>query len=291
MKKISLLVLLTLFLFSCKNKSDENDKELAYSFFVAGHTYGNKNTGALGLHPPFKSKFPLIQSHDSIKFGVLLGDIVFRCDTLHWDKVDEEVSEFDFPVYFAPGNHDVCKSKYFKARYSNEISGETYFSFYNNNDLFIVLDANIDWWNISGAQLNYVKEVLNTNATDNNVFIFVHQLIWWNKNNEFSKIVPNLPIQSIPDSLNYWTVVEPLLRILPNKVFMFAGDLGATNGTTPFMYYVKNNITYVATGMGNEKDDNFIFISVFKNGEIEFELIALQGKTNRFGKLEEYILP
>ena len=291
MKKISLILLVTLFLFSCKNKSTENDKELAYSFFVAGHTYGNKNTGALGLHPPFKSMFPNIRSHDSIKFGVLLGDIVFRCDTMHWDKVDEEVSELGFPVYFAPGNHDVCKSKYFKARYSNEITGETYFSFYENNDLFIVLDANIDWWNISGAQLNYLTDVLSANPTDNNIFIFVHQLIWWGKNNEFSKIVPNLPKQSIPDSLNYWTVIEPILRDRANKVFLFAGDLGATKETTPFLYSNKNNITYVATGMGNERDDNFIFINVFKNKEVDFELVALQDKTNRFGKLEEYILP
>ena len=291
MKKLSLLLLLVLFLFSCKNERTENSKDLAYSFFVAGHTYGNKLTGAIGLHPPFKSKFPLIQSHHGIKFGVLLGDIVFRCDTMHWDKVDEEVGELGFPVYFAPGNHDVCKSKYFKARYSNEITGKTYFSFYENNDLFIVLDANIDWWNISGAQLDYLKKVLSTNLTDNNIFIFVHQLIWWDKNNEFSNVVPNLPIQSIPDSLNYWTVVEPILRARKNKVFIFAGDLGATKQTTPFLYSNNNNITYIATGMGNEKYDNFIFINVFGNKKVGFELIALQGEINRFGKLEDYVLP
>ena len=285
------LLLAVLFLFSCDFETPGSEAQISYSFFVAGHVYGNKQLGTRGFHPPFKKKLPMIKEHDSIKFGVLAGDIVFKNDESSWDIIDREVNALGMPVFFVPGNHDLHESDLFRRRYADKTTGETYFSFYEKGDLFIFLDANIDSWNISGKQLEFLKKTLSNNTAENNIFIFVHQLIWWDKNNEFANIVPNQVISSIPDSLNYWSDVEPLLSKLPNKVFLFAGDLGAEKKTTPYLYFQKNNISYIASGMGSEENDNFILTNVLSDGRVEFQLVALQGEMNRFGNLVDFVLP
>ena len=38
-------------------------------------------------------------------------------------------------------------------------------------------------------------------------------------------------------------------------------------------------------------DDNFLIVQVDEDGMVNLELIALQGKKNRLGKLEDYTLP
>jgi hypothetical protein len=58
----------------------------------------------------------------------------------------------------------------------------------NKKDIFIILDANIDGWNISGEQLKFLKQSLpNEKDAINNIFIFSHQLIWMNNKPEFKK--------------------------------------------------------------------------------------------------------
>lgn len=123
-----------------------------YSFFVAGHTYGQPGINNEGFHPPFKEKFEYIQSRGEIVFGVLTGDIVKPNPTEQdWDEIDADIIELGLPVYFAVGNHDMENRPLFESRY-----GITYYHFIYNSDLFIVLDPNIDGWNISGEQLVFL---------------------------------------------------------------------------------------------------------------------------------------
>jgi hypothetical protein len=73
---------------------------------------------------------------------------------------------------------------------------------------------------------------------------------------------------------------------------MFAGDLGAGNWTDNFMYDTYDNITLIATGMGSDEGDNFIFITVDSVGKVSFELISLFDEDiHALGKLEGYVLP
>ena len=66
MKKKSLFLILLL-LVSCE--SEKIYKK--YSFFVAGHTYGEPRIDNVGFHPPFKDKFEIINEDELISFGVL----------------------------------------------------------------------------------------------------------------------------------------------------------------------------------------------------------------------------
>ena len=278
---------------SCVKDNEPTPSAETYSFFVAGHSYGNHLADNIHLHPPFADQFSYIREYPNISFGFLTGDIVRRGNVESWDAVDEDILSLEIPVYFAPGNHDVINRKLFEARYGDPLNNmRTYRYFTNEEDLFIILDSELDDWNITGEQFSFLKTVLNENhETSKNIFVFVHALIWWDDEHIFQNIHTNWWPPFIPDSTNFWKDVEPLFRSISNPVFLFAGDLAANEQATPFMYYKETNITYIAGGMGNLIDGNYLIVNVEYGGDIDFDLIALQGDKHRLGKLEDYILP
>ena len=285
------ILIASLIVISCKNK-DSPEPFNKYSFFVAGHTYGKPGGDHLGFHPPFKSEFSFIQMYPNNLFGILTGDIVQHSNEESWDIIDGEIEELGLPLFFAPGNHDTYNYELYKQRYGDpENDYRTYGYFRQENDIFILLDANLDEWNISNEQLIFLQNALDSNMNGlNNVFVFVHQLIWWDEYTVFKNIVTNWSPYT-PDTTNYWGTLETIFQNYQTPVFLFAGDLGANDPATPYMYFEDNNITYIAGGMGSDNNDNYLFVSVDKYGVVDFDLIALQGSRDRFGKLEDYILP
>lgn len=251
-----------------------------YSFFIAGHSSGH-----FGLLPPFKNKFRYIQSRTEIKFGVFTGDIVRAHPSAQdWDYVDSAISQLALPIYFAAGNHDMENRALYESRYGN-----TYYHFKYQNDLFVVLDPNIDRWNISGDQLKYFSNVIKDNYQDvNNVFVFFHQLLWWEADNVYAGIMPNSKAGRA-NSINFWTEVEPILNQIPNRVVMFAGDVGARNWSHDFMYDSYDNISLVASGMGDGIGDNFVVINVDAQKNVKYDLICLNDSVlNCFGQLTDF---
>lgn len=285
-----ILILLLFFINACeKPEIDEpisHEEDFAYSFFVAGHTYGTPGTTVLGLYSEFKKKYSFIQNYRKMEFGVFTGDIVKEATVESWDAVDKDVDSLNLPVFFAVGNHDMKDRELYEERY-----GKTFFDTIIYNDLFIFLDPNIDNYNISGEQLLFLQQTVNNNYSKvDNILVFFHQLLWWDDDNIFKNIRQNYPPYT-PDTSNFWTEVEPIFHNLPNKVVMFAGDIGATSYSTPFMYYKYDNITFIAGGMGSGISDNFLIVSIDNYKTIHYKLIALQNETNSLGKLEDFILP
>ena len=290
MKALIFLLIIILNLCSCGNKPQK--PMLKRTFFVAGHTYGKPGTTEKGFHPPFRNELDFIQAYQGVAFGVLTGDIVQKSDEESWDAIDEELKELDFPVFFAPGNHDTYDYLLYKQRYGDPDNDyRTYVYFQEFKNLFILLDANLDKWNISGSQLIFLTDALDEHVSEiDNVFIFTHQLIWWDEHTVFKNIVINWPPYT-PDTTNYWGTIEPILQNYPKHVYLIAGDLGANNLAEPYMYHEDDNITYIASGMGSGENDNYLFVEIDDLGNVHFNLIALQGERNRLGKLEDYILP
>ena len=99
-----------------------------------------------------------IKKHN-IQYGFLTGDIVYRSTAEEWDAIDEDIESLGVPVHMAPGNHDVA-SKLFERRYA--VNGKTYYKFSIRGDLFIILDPNIDSWNISGDQLLFLNDAIKS---------------------------------------------------------------------------------------------------------------------------------
>ncbi len=296
MKKLRSSIYIILFmglLFSCGQRSKldhittqtvDNDNNYLYSFFVAGHTYGKPNVDNKGLHPPFKKKFEYLQSRLEIEFGVLTGDIVVESSIQDWDDVDKDIDTLGLPVYFAPGNHDLKDRALYSSRY-----GSPYYSFIKHKDLFIFLDPTKKRWNIKGAQWEFLRNVVDTSYKRvNNIFVFVHQVLWWEEDNIYANVRPNYTKWKAKKT-NFWTEVEPLFHQLPNKVIFFAGDMGANRKCDDFMYDSYDNIEFVGSGMGEGKGDNFVIVNVLKNKSVKLELICLQDSNlHCFGDIYKY---
>ncbi|MEA3503843.1 MAG: T9SS type A sorting domain-containing protein [Bacteroidota bacterium] len=283
MRIIRLCLILGLILSVSFLKAQSNDN--LYSFFIAGHSYGQPGVNNVGLHPPFKKKFEYIKSRSEIKFGVLTGDIVKPSPIAQdWDEVDADIVSLGLPIYFAVGNHDMENRPLFESRY-----GETYFHFIYQNDLFIVLDPNLDGWNISGAQLEFLENVVDENYQSvANIFVLFHQLLWRESDNIYSDIKPN-SFAGRDETINFWTVIEPLFHELPNQVVFCCGDVGAASWSSDFMYDSYDNISFIASGMGENDGDNFVVINVNLNKTINYDLICLgNSMLNCFGELTDY---
>lgn len=127
-------------------------------------------------------------------------------------------------------------------------------------------------------------------VTDN-VFVFFHQLLWRTANNKYSGVVPN-STENMADSINFWSTVEPLFSGIPNNVVMFAGDLGAGYWSGDYMYDQYDNITLIASGMGDGEKDNFIIITVRAYKPLSYSLISLNcDSIYCLGRLKDYTLP
>ena len=226
----------------------ESQNSIKYSFFVAGHSYGKPGKVQLGLYDQFKSKFNIINDDKNMKFGILTGDIVRQADKESWDAVDEDLKKIKVPVYFSRGNHD-GNLNFFKKRYGN-----TYQSFKKGKDIHIILDSNISEWNITGNQLNFLKENLSNLTEVHNIFIYVHHIIWWNESEYYIPYINSRDRMS--KNLTFWSVLAPILRATKRPVFLFAGDVGAFDNEKvhpkyqSYSYIKRDNLTLITSGMG-----------------------------------------
>ena len=249
-----------------------------YSFYIAGHTYGKPGVESKGLYGPFTEKFHLINEYQSIKFGFLLGDLVEKASNEAWRLVKKDLDSLDSRIenIIVPGNHDVGEGTHnAKREIFLQQFGKTFFSFKHEKDLFIMLDGNISEWNISGEQLQFLKQALpNKKDPTNNIFIFSHQLIWQSSSKPgFKKIKPN-SLEGRSNNLNFWNEVFPLFSDLANNVYFFSGDIGAFPNGNELFYTKYLNVTFIATGMGGGMRDNFLIVSVIK-GHVEIFFIPI----------------
>jgi len=275
---IIILIISNISLYSQKNSNP-------YSFFVAGHTYGQPGVNNIGFHPPFKQKFNYILSRPEIAFGVLTGDIVSPFPSSQdWDEIDADIDNLGLPVYFAVGNHDMENRPLFEARY-----GITYFDFIYNNDLFIILDPNIDGWSITGDQLLFLQNsVSDKYLVSDNVFVFFHQILWRENTNQFNYINWNSDAGRV-NPVNFWSNVIPIFNSIPNDVHMFAGDLGASwSSDVTFDRY--NNIKLISSGMGDPNGENIIVVNVDSSKSVNYDLICLSDTNlSCLGELTDYL--
>ncbi|MEX0290466.1 MAG: metallophosphoesterase [Flavobacteriaceae bacterium] len=274
----------------CTNGLAQGTDSISYKFFVAGHAYGSPHEPHenKGLHPPFKEKLGLIKNDTDILFGILTGDVVYKASLKQeWEELEADLLETGKRIFVAPGNHDVAKKD--QRALFTKMFGASYRSFQKGKDLFIILDPNLDKWNISGEQLKWLREKVIPKAEKaKNVFVFFHQLLWWAKDNDYRKYRPNSP-SGRAEEINFFTEVFPLFKNLNKPVYMFAGDTGAFK--KGIMYHKEGDITFIASGMGGRKEDNFIITTIHKDSKVSFELVALNGDDKAaMGSLEEHAL-
>lgn len=271
---------------SCTDDEPIITPKLDYAFFVAGHAYGKHGVNNAGLHPPFEAFYDDINTYPNLLFGVLTGDIVLSSTAQNWDDVDNSLQQLNMPIYFAFGNHDYNPSPLL----ANSRYGDGYQAFQQHNDLFIILDSNQDSLNISGRQLDFLTNTLDSlGQTSEHIFVFVHHMIWWEEDNVFRLALPNSLAQKA-QQVNFWTEIEPLFNELDKPVYFFCGDAGANYITRSLTYYKYGDLTYVTSGMGYGEKDNFIHVEVMENNEVKLNVIGLNCAEGAdcMGDIEDY---
>lgn len=241
--------------------------ELSYSFFVAGHAYGNPENYGMGIYSPLKRQFGFLRDYPGMKAGFFTGDLVPKPTKEYWDAALTDIERLQMETFIAPGNHD--KGEVFDSLFPS------YFAMGMNRDLFIVLSPN--QWNIEGEQLTFLENTLDSlSAEVNNVFIFCHELIYWSPENEFSSWEPNYR-PHYPGTTNYWEDVHPILKQVNQPVYLFSGDVGATSVVTAFEFVRFDGINFCASGMGNGAEDNVVIVEVSQNGLATLRFFNIHG--------------
>ena len=248
--------------------------DTSYSFIAAGHAYGSHTGGNLGLHPALLNS--LDSGYDSnTAFIVFTGDIVNQSTSESWQQVEDELSNYPIPNYYVMGNHDAndIGRQVFEDRF-----GGTYYAFHWQSELFIVLNSTEQDRSISPNQLDFLEEQLNQSGdTIRNIFIFFHEILW-NSHEKYIGVMSNTRSRydQMVNYSNYWEDVHPMLLGKPGKnFFLIAGDVGGNADAIAAIYDVWDNITLLASGMGEVVDENYLLIRVYSDDSVSFELIPL----------------
>lgn len=280
-----LLLIISSCALSCNPPVEQKLSAPLYSFVVAGHIYGSASSNTPEIHPPFKKSFSQINNDSIIKMVFLTGDMVKTSDSLFFDSLDQQLTNLKKPIYKVAGNHDYSNP----ALYENT-NGKSFYSFEYENDLFIVLNSQIDKGTITGKQLYFLLKTLQKSNSTQTIYVFFHELLWWNKNNLYKDIAINCNYCLDYDSINFWNKIEPLFNELKNPVFFFAGDLGGVVNSDSYFYHKYDNITFCATGMGKGKRDNYLIVSKEKTGEVSVDVQFISNEKKRID-IKEYNLP
>ena len=109
----------------------------------------------------------------------------------------------------------------------------------------------------------------------------MHKPHWAVSNPPYDKILTQsncAPCLELSDS--FTKEISPRLRMLaPRPVYLIAGDVGA-QWAVPFFFHKdeNDNLTYIATGLGDSKRDVALRVVITQEGEAHFSLLPL-GKT------------
>lgn len=159
--------------------------------------------------------------------------------------------------------------------------GGSYYAFFQHGDLFIVLNSIEADRAISDQQLIFLEEKINlTGDSIKNIFIFFHEIIW-NSHEKYKEVRSNSRSRydKVVDHSNYWEEVHPLLMQNTNKSFyLIAGDLGGNPDAISAFYDKWEHITFLASGMGEVEDENYLLIHVYEYDSVGFELVPLNAE-------------
>lgn len=236
-----------------------------YSFFVAGHTYGDPKLGddtiGRGIYPAFKAQFESLNEDDSIAFGVFTGDMVQQANVQNWEAVERDLELLRMPVYKVPGNHDYYGDEHFQKRYDS-----SYYAFTYAEDLFIVLDPMLAGWSIRGEQYEWLLQVLKDHPEPRYTFVFFHHALWAEADGYFAGHTFNsMKHREWPTNFN--DSIRPLFEQLYRPVIITCGDMGAISGSSGYMRAdVTESLCLVGSGMGGGTDDNYMLFHIDADG-------------------------
>lgn len=263
----------------------------SFRFAVVGHVRGGPDNGNIP-----REKFARLTAElraQELAFVVLTGDIVWGdfeageqvdADAVRrdWETVDALLAEVGVPIHHVPGNHDVWDPT------TRDIWVERYQSLYRAFDLqgcrFVLLNS---CWTPTGDsgrtpgkyirgvqlpadQVEFVREQMNSSRDARHVFVFMHHLLWWERD------------------AAWWRDVHPLLSAAPTRA-VFGGDMGPwkfSRDEADGIHYVQTAVDFTdrpPLKMLRDREgsraivtqvDNYVVVSV-DGPNVEYELRTL----------------
>lgn len=259
---------------------DANKENKKFSFLLIGHAYGAPQNRSIYPAVSLLSNINLFNKN-KVDFMVLLGDIIQHSNEFEIEALKSSfLLKLDFPVFNAPGNHDLANRQLY-----TQYFGPTFYSFQYASSFFIFLDSEIDDGKIKNDQMEFLMgniRYCRKSKQIKNIFIFAHRLLWAIKNPPYSDILPFLNSkESYPLSATTISdTILPKLKSLSDKnVYFVSGDIGC-QWSLPIFYEKDqdSNITYLATGIGDTERDAVLKVDVKESSEVTFTPISLKRK-------------
>ncbi len=250
----------------------------SFRFLVAGHAYGSHEGDNVALHPPLVAALHS-GAFGKIDFIVFTGDVLRRFTRGSFDLLEEQLKPVGVEYYVASGNHDASK---FGRSALLEKFGALYHQFDVGTSRFIILDTQEVSRTVSPDQLAFLREALEKSPQISAFFVFMHELIWLSEKPEYRKIRANgRSRQSKLKASNYWKDVHPLfVKQSPTPVFVIAGDVAGNADAIPAFHDRVDNVTLIASGMGEVKEENALLVAV-TGGTPSFELHPMDAEDSK----------
>jgi len=241
-----------------ENNSNQNSsKKILKKFLIVGHAYGNPKGSNFALQETLLKYFENNNLENTSL--ILTGDIIrnYSLDNLLLAKNQIELY---FDEYFiAPGNHDLVGGNEFYNLFGND-----FFSIEIGESVLIGANFNTPNWLPSLHDQYLINETIQ-NSSKRNVFLFSHQVFWFEK-------FPNSDILG-PYALLKVSEKEPLswIDVENQNLILIAGDLGVF-GLEPFCKYdSKNNTTFISNAIGNYANDNILELVFFEDNSYQIK--------------------
>jgi len=232
--------------------------EMDIRFIAIGHGYGRPGNNKVP-YDPLKNLAERVLSKKSFDFYIFLGDTVREAsdipEFLKW------ANSLKQRRVFVRGNHE--GDAYNFSRLSNQ--PKTYYSFEDDANSFIVLDANRSGWSLDEDQLEFLKGTISK-SDKKNIFIFVHQITWTERLEPFNIENSDYLKEGISD---FEETLLPYLLQIGKPVYIISGDSGAYPSSLSFFYGRTTNVHMIATGMGGGKGVDCILAVGMHEGEIK----------------------
>ncbi len=294
-KRNKIILVAILQLFSCYTYGQFNsvfnkatttsDSTGNFSFIVSGHFHGSSSNQSTY---PAATILAGIDTLNNLKpvFLISLGDLFIDVNASYMEHYQKSFfDKLKMPLYNAVGNHDISNGNMYEKVYGN-----TYFKLSINDNLFIILNTEIDDGSIKGSQLAFLKNLLEQTLKNNlqfkNIFIFSHRPVWAENNERYNRLFLGNTRTSIGKN-NFETDVKPLLFELAKtkNIFWMSGSLGG--GPASFFYdkEPESNIHFIQTAIRDLPRDAVLQVNV-KDGAVALNGISLTGQ--KLNPIESY---
>lgn len=261
-----IICLCTFFLYPPSN-AEEISK-----FIVVGHAYGSHHLHNKGLDDRVISFFKSKNLPPETPI-FLTGDFIRKCNKNNWDILSSEFEELNISPFLIRGSHE---RKSFCTKKIKERHGSINYSFETNGSLILVSDTVNKNRTFSKKKISNIDKELQK-TTSNNVFIFTHHLVWLSDQSRYGIVRANHGSRGNKiEKSNYWPDVHPMLTKYPDKnIYIIAGDVGGRPDAIAAHYDKVENVTFIASGIGEISYNAALIISISAN-EINFTLESLE---------------